>query len=113
MNDAVSEWHISYSNEASEDLDCIFDYIANTLLEPATAANQSNRIMEAVSSLNFMPLRHRLYDYEPWRSLGLRVLPIDNYVVLYLPDENDKQVTIINIVYGGRDIGVFLNDAEK
>ena len=105
-----SGWQVSYSDEAVHDLDCIYDYIANTLLEPITAENQTDRIMDAINSLDFMPLRHRLYDEEPWRSIGLRILPVDNYIVLYVPDELNKQVTIINIVYGGRDIHTILKE---
>ena len=74
------------------------------LLEPVIAANQVTRIMDAADSLDNMPLRYRLYDYEPWRSKGLRVMTVDNYVVLYLPDESSGIVSIIRIIYGRRDI---------
>jgi hypothetical protein len=50
------------------------------LLEPVTAANQTNRIMDVADSLDHMPLRHLLYDKEPWRSRGLRVMPVANYL---------------------------------
>ena len=55
-------------------------------------------------------MRHRLYEEEPWRSQGLRVLPVDNYIVFYLPDETSATVSIIRIMYGGRDIDKQLND---
>lgn len=51
-----------------------------------------------------MPERHRLYEREPWKSRGLRVLPIDNYVIFYIPDAVTMIVTIIRIMYAGRDI---------
>jgi len=60
--------------------------------------------MEAAAKLNEMPLRCRLYEKEPWHSKGLRVLPVDNYLLLYLPVENKETVAIIRIMYGGRDI---------
>ncbi len=65
--------------------------------------------MDAADSLESMPKRFRMYDREPWRSRGLRILPVDNYVVLYLPDEKAHVVTIIRIMYGGRDINSQLN----
>jgi toxin ParE1/3/4 len=34
-----------------------------------------------------MPFRYQLYEKEPWHSKGLRVLPIDNYLVFYMPVE--------------------------
>ena len=65
--------------------------------------------MDAVDSLGHMPLRHRLYDNEPWKTKGLRVLPVDNYLIFYLPDELQGVVAIIRIMYGGRDIERHLN----
>jgi toxin ParE1/3/4 len=65
----------------------IYEYIAFSLLEPATAKKQTRRIMDAAAKLKQMPLRHQLYQKEPWRSKGLRVLHIDNYLAFYLPIE--------------------------
>ena len=58
--------------------DYILDYISNVLLEPLVAARQVTRIMDAVDSLENMPMRHKLHDNEPWRSRGLRIIPVDN-----------------------------------
>ena len=77
-------FHVAYSAEARQDLRDIYEYIAYELLVPETAAGQTERIMKAVRSLEQMPMRHRLYEEEPWHSQGLRVLPVDNYLVFYL-----------------------------
>ena len=71
-------------------------------------ARQTERIMDAADSLDYMPFRYRLYGNEPWRSKGLRVLPVDNYLIFYLPDESKNTVLIIRIMYGGRDISKHL-----
>ncbi len=105
-------WTVVYSERARQDLRGVYGYIADTLLEPETAEKQTDRIMAAADALDHMPMRHRLYDREPWRSRGLRIMPVDNYVVLYLPNEADKTVTIIRIVYGGRDIDRQLRKTE-
>jgi toxin ParE1/3/4 len=102
-------WTVDYAESARQDLRGIFDYIAYTLLEPVVAENQVNRIMDTADSLESMPKRHRLYDREPWRSHGLRIVAVDNYVILYLPDEVKQTVTIIRIMYGRRDIDRQLN----
>ncbi len=57
-----------------------------------------------ILSLDNMPERNRLYEREPLKSRGLRVLPIDNYVIFYIPDAVTMIVTIIRIMYAGRDI---------
>ena len=101
-------WNVFYTEDAEADLQGILEDI---LREPAIAANQTDRIMDAVDSLDHMPFRYSLYDKEPWHSRGLRVLPVDNYLVFYLPIESQGTVAIIRIMYGGRDIEKHL--AEK
>ena len=103
-------FNVVYSSEARQDLRDIYEYIAYELLEPDTAAGQTNRIMKAARSLEQMPMRHRLYEEEPWHSQGLRFLPVDNYLIFYLPDETDNIVNIIRIMYGGRDVKKQLDD---
>lgn len=104
-------FHVAYSAEARQDLRDIYEYIVYELLVSETAAGQTERIMKAIRSLEQMPMRHRLYEEEPWHSQGLRVLPVDNYLVFYLPDENSATVNIIRIMYGGRDIDKQLNES--
>lgn len=97
-------YNIVYSAEARQDLRNIYQYIAYELLESGVASAQVDRIMKAVRALDEMPMRHRLYEEEPWYSKGLRFVPVDNYVVFYLPIENEAVVNVVRIMYGGRDI---------
>jgi len=103
------KWNVFYTEDAESDLQGIYDYISYVLLEFLTAKKQTDRIMDAVDSLDHMPLRHQLYEHEPWHTKGLRVLPVDNYLIFYLPDESEGTVAIICIMYGGRDIDRHLN----
>ena len=57
--------------------------------------------------------RQRQYELEPWKSRGLRVAPVDNYLVLYIPDDDTQVVTIIRVMYGGRDVNTQLNRFTK
>jgi len=97
-------WDIVYTAGARRDLRDIYEYIAYELLVPETAAGQTQRIMKEIRALDEMPMRFRLYEEEPWHSEGLRFFPVDNYLVFYLPDETRNTVSIVSIMYGGRDI---------
>ena len=99
-------WNVRYSAEAGQDLRDIYEYIAYTLLVPDTAAGQTRRIMKAVRSLTEFPLRHPLYQEEPWHSRGVRFFPVDRYLIFYLPDEQTHTVAIVRIMYGGRDLTI-------
>ncbi|MEN6463389.1 MAG: type II toxin-antitoxin system RelE/ParE family toxin [Syntrophomonas sp.] len=108
----MNEWAVVYTEQAERDLRSIFEYIAFPLLELEIAKNQSQRIMDAIAKLNEMPLRYHLYEKEPWHSKGLRVLPIDNFLVFYLPVEAKTTVAVIRIMYSGRDIEEQLRHTE-
>ena len=97
-------YRIEITDKARSDLRKIFEYIALELLIPATASAQLYRLEEAVMSLDIMPKRFRKYESEPWRSRGLRIMPVDNYAILYIPDEKTGIVTVLRIMYSGSDI---------
>lgn len=97
-------WKINYSASSREDLKLIYDYIAYELLSPEYAAGQTERIMKAVRSLEDMPMRHQVYEEEPWKTKQVRYLPVDNYIIFYLPKEETGIVNIVRIIYGGRDM---------
>ena len=87
----------------------IFEYIAFELQSPENASGQLARLEEQILSLDTMPERYRKYEKEPWKSCGLHALPVDNYVVLYIPDSDKRVVTILRVMYAGRDIDKQLN----
>lgn len=100
----MSRFKVIYTKNAENDLKDIFEYIAFSLSELNIAKNKVNHIMAAINKLDNMPLRYQLHETEPWHSKGIRRLPVDKFVVFYLPIESSKTVAIIRIMYGGRDI---------
>lgn len=99
-----------YSPEARNDLRAIYSYIRNVLKEPETAKEQSVRIREQIKTLDTFPGRNTSVDWEPWLSMGMRKMPVDNYVVFYLTDEKTLSVIIVRIVYGGRNMSEILKN---
>ena len=65
---------------------------------------QPGRLEGNILKLDRMPLRFWKYEKEPWRSRGMRIMSVDNFVVLHIPDDEKGRVTIIRVMYGGRDI---------
>ena len=97
------------SNQAEIDLRGILEYIAFELQAPENASGQLDRLEACIMDLDHMPKRYRQYELEPWKSRGLRVAPVDNDLVLYIPDDDTQVVTIIRVMYGGRDVDTQLN----
>lgn len=105
----TDSYKVGYSVDALDDLREIYSYIANELLAPETATAQLGRIRKEVRSLDFMPARYALVDWEPWHSMKMHHLPVDNFIVYYLVDDEKMAVTVARIFYGGRDIEGIIN----
>ncbi|MBQ9058283.1 MAG: type II toxin-antitoxin system RelE/ParE family toxin [Atopobiaceae bacterium] len=99
-----SSYVVSYTPAAQADVRAIYSYIANQLGEEKVARRQVNRIRQAIHKLHTMPERHKAVDWEPWASMGMRRMTIDNYVAFYQVNTKDKTVLVVRLFYGGRDI---------
>lgn len=97
-------FNIQVSKQAENDLIGIYEYIAFELQSLKSAKEQLDRLEKGILSLEQMPERYRVYEKEPWSSRNLRVMIIDNFVVLYIPDEQKNIVTVVRVMYGGRNI---------
>ena len=69
-----------------------------------TAGAQLKCIRKEVRLLDLIPARYPLVDWEPWHSMKMHQLPVDNYIVYYLVDDERMEVTVARILYGGRDV---------
>ena len=104
---------VNITRQAEEDLRGIFEYIAYELQSFRNAAGLLDRLEKAILSLNEMPERYRAYEKEPWHSRGLRVMPVDSYLIFYIPYRSTKTVEVIRVMYGGRDVDTQLNRLTK
>ncbi|MCR5250732.1 MAG: type II toxin-antitoxin system RelE/ParE family toxin [Lachnospiraceae bacterium] len=104
------KYDVILTEQAEKDLRGIFEYIAFELLSPENAVGQLDRIEKRILSLGEYPEKFRRYDREPWKSRNTRVVPVDNYIVFYIPDEEKSLVTVIRVMYSGRDIDKQLNE---
>ena len=95
---------IIYSPESVDDLIKIYTYIASVIQAPDNAKELVNRLRRNIRKLDYMPFRHRLVEWEPWNSMGMRVFPVDNFDIYYLVDTEKSVVQIVRIFYSGRDI---------
>ncbi len=96
-------YSVKITNQAGEDLKAIYEYIAFELNSYENAEAQLSRLEENILKLNEMPYRFKAYEKEPWKTRGLRMMPVDNYLVFYIPNDDTRTVTIIRIMYGGRN----------
>ena len=102
-------YEVEIAEQAGGDLRGIYEYIAFTLLSPINAAGQLDRLEATIESLTVMPARHPEYKKEPWKSRGLRFVPVDNYLIFFIPNDEKALVTVIRVMHGARDVEKQLN----
>lgn len=97
-------YQVNTTEQADADLRGVYEHIAFELLSPDNAAGQLDRLEEHIIGLENFPEKFKSYEKEPWHSRGLRVMPVDNYLVFYIPDKEIRTVTVIRVMYTGRDV---------
>ena len=98
----MSTYAVNITRRALDDMEKIYRYIAEELLAPDTAMQQYDRIASAIESLREFPHRCRLFDSQPEKQLGMRLLNVDNYCVIFVTDE--RAVTVLRVLYSRSDL---------
>ena len=103
-------YEVITTDQADADLRGIYEYIAFELLSPDNAVGQIDRLEKHIIGLEEFPEKFRLYEKEPWHSRELRVMPVDNYLVFYITNKDAGIVTVIRVMYAGRNVDKQLNN---
>ena len=97
--DNIDVYKVTLFERAYRDLDSIYDYIANTLLEPSTALNIIDNIEASILSLDTMPQRCPERKIGTYANKGYRQLFVGNYTVIFRIDKERKLVMIVTVRY--------------
>ena len=95
---------VVYAPQALEDLRDIASYLTFTFHAPDTAKRLTSRIRKQIRELDHLLARHPAVEWEPWHNINLRHVSVGNFVVFYRVEEAGQTVTVVRIVYGGRDL---------
>lgn len=86
-------------SRALRDLDNIYNYISETLLEPGTALKLVKEIELEILSLEQFPNRCPLRRVGAYAGKGYRQLFVKNYTVIFRVDEVEKTVIVVTVRY--------------
>lgn len=98
----MKRYKVQITDRALADMEDIYVYIAEQLLAPENAMGHYSRIAEAIQNLNVFPERVQIMESEPEHTMGLRQLPIDNFSVFYVIEDN--RVVVTRVLYSASDI---------
>ena len=98
----MKSYKVRVTDQAFADLNAIHDYIDQELLNPDAAVRIYNALIDGMRALENMPERIKLMNSEFERKNGLRLMPIENYAIIFTIREDSVYIT--NIFYGASDI---------
>ena len=96
------KYTVDITEAALQDMDEIYDYIYYTFKAPDTAAAQYDRIADEILSLEEMPLRYGIPQFEPCISAQLHRMPVDHFSVFYLV--RCETVMVTDVLYSASDL---------
>ncbi len=96
----MKHYEINITNEALQDMNQIYNYIAYSLNSPINAYKQYNRIAKQILKLELFP--NKFVEFEYASNKFLHRMVVDNYSIFY--HIGDNVVTITNVLYNGSDI---------
>ncbi len=98
----MKQYKVQITDKALADMEEIYNYIAIQLQAPENAMRQYNRIADTIEGLTVFPERIRLMESEPERTVGLRQLVVDNYLVFYIIE--NRKVIVTRVLYSASNI---------
>lgn len=84
---------------ANRDLESMYKYIAENLLEPGTALNIIDKLEAAILSLEQLPERGAIRRIGAYANEDYRQLFVKNYVIIYRVLKQNKEVHIVTVRY--------------
>ena len=96
------KYEVRLMNQALQDLDEIYGYIAGSLHEPGVAAELLNALESEILSLEYLPYRCSERRAGTFANSGYRQLLVKNYMIVYRIDEAHKQVLIVTVRFARR-----------
>jgi len=98
----MDKYTVQLYPQAYRDIEEIFRYIALTKLAPENAKGQTDRIYQALKTLETYPASHQDRMVGRFAGKGYKQLLVDNYLALFRIEEATKTVYVITVQYQGR-----------
>ena len=99
----MNKYKVKLYPRAYRDMEEIYEYIARQKMASGAAAEQTDRIYEALSKLKEFPYAHQDRQQGRYAGKGYKQFLIDNYIAIYRIDEENKIVYAVTVQYYGRD----------
>jgi plasmid stabilization system protein ParE len=99
----LAEYKVIIEHPAQKDLQGLLRYISDTLKEPVIARRVYTLIREQILTLNKMPFRNNIVQEQPYATMEVHKLLVENYIMFYIINEEKCEVHILHILYNRRE----------
>ena len=93
------KYTIKRLQRASDDLDIIYNHIADDFKEIGTAEKMADALEDAVLSLEEIPYRGSIRRTGAFANRGYRQVFVKNFTIVYRIDEAKRMVVIVTVRY--------------
>lgn len=97
------EFRYRLTQNAERDIDEILSYLTGSLSNPQAAANFMEHLQQTIDEACHFPKSGTPVENEFLPSFSLRKKFIGHYVLYYLPENDEKTLYIVRVLYGKRD----------
>ena len=88
---------------SAKDLESIYNYIASNLNSPQSAFNLNKKFFNALERICDMPNSCPVIENSFVKVDGVRKLIVDNYIILYVPNHDKKEIIVYRVIYGAQN----------
>ena len=105
-----SKYSYLLSEKAEADLNGIMRYITVTLSNPAAASDFIDSLLAVIDDTCLFPQSGTISENEFIPDIAIRKKPAGNYIVYYLPDESNRRIIVLRILYGRRNLSEIIGE---
>jgi len=104
----ASDFGYVLTRKAEADVDEIIEYFAVELSNLKAASDFMDKLMMTIGRVCAFPEMGSAVENEFLSNSAVRKLPIDNYLIYYIPSYGEHTIYVLRVVYGRRNISEIL-----
>ena len=99
----MDSYKVNITKQAEESMRNISLYIAQNLMNVSAAEGHVDAFLNAIEELSYRASTVQTIREQPWGEKGLRRISVKNYYIYFKIYEDRKEVSVLDIIYQGRD----------
>ncbi len=108
----MDSYKVNITKQAEESMRNIALYIARNLMNVSAAEGHVDEFLNAIEELSYRAATVKTIPEQPWGKMGFRRISVKNYYIYFKIYEDRKEVSVLDIIYQGRDQQKGLNEGD-